>query len=177
MEQLFEFLPVLFIVLYVIKKIIEGFKDLEIETPQSDNKYSDGYRQKENNYSEEKVKQKIEDNLQNYNGYNQENKGYKNRTKDSVNNTDKTRREIQQKKASREKQKEEKRKKRDKRKQKYQDLVSPSQKEKNSLKKIMGNKINNNDLIKGVVFKEILDKPRAKKPYQPINKKKSDLHN
>jgi len=167
MEQLFEFLPVLFIVLYVIKKIIEGFKDLELETPQSGNDYSDDYKRDEKNYSEEKVQQKIEDNLQNYEGYTE-------RKKESLKEKQKTEEELKQKKFSAEKkkkQREEKQKKRKKRKQKHRDLVSPSQKGESTLDSVIGKEIKNKDVVKGVIFKEILDDPRAKKPYQPVYKK------
>ncbi len=61
------------------------------------------------------------------------------------------------------------RKKRKRKEQKQTEKLS--EKRKSKLKEMFDGKIKREELIKGLIFKEILDKPRAKRPYSPLEYK------
>ena len=141
MEKLLEFLPGLVVIYFIIKKVIKGYNDIDVEDVSS--------KQDDNDeISMENVKQKINNNTPDYDqmsasDFNQEQpdsqleKTESTETKDDDRTNDKSNNKSEKKSS-----------------------------QQNS-GQIFNNKIKENDLVKGFVFKEILDKPRAKRPYRP----------
>ena len=150
MEDLFKFLPGFLIIIYVLKKILNGFKDFksnqnlsEINSESKNNNKSKNQEKKDNEseISKEKVKKEIYENIE---------------EKSEVENKSESKKNVITKK------------------QRDQDFTKNNFQKKKKKKriKIMKKKLQKEDIIKGVVFKEILEKPRSRKniTFPPYNR-------
>ncbi|MFW6006388.1 MAG: hypothetical protein ACOC4G_01760 [Bacillota bacterium] len=149
MEELIRYLPGIFIFLFLIKKLIEYIKlDLESSVPdQSDQKMSENAELNQE-ISEEKVKEMIEEQVSDEF---KKDKELKNRGKEET---------LEEKSVSVE----------NKIKNKGISLKNKRDRKKsissNQLQKLLGSNLNKKEITRGMIYKQILDKPRAKKPFE-----------
>ncbi len=146
MQVFFESLPILLLIIYGIKKFMDS---IEEKDDQEDHEgYSYEYNNQENR---ENIENEETDNLE-----------YLNQIEDEMENKFKKENIVQKEKnedLSLDKMK--------KASKKIEQLKTGSSS--TSMDNFLS-KLDKKDLVKGIVFKEILDKPRSKRPYRPLNR-------
>jgi hypothetical protein len=159
MEILFEYLPGIVFLVFILKKIVDGYKDIEVENKPDFESKTD-FEQK-NQDSLNQKNQKLKASEVEYN-FKLDSDIIDDSFEDDQNDVSQTSEELEETDSdfkADEVMLEKKKKKKKNIKSKKDD------------NNIIGSKIKSNDIIKGIVFKEILGKPRSKKPYQPPQKR------